>query len=70
MMYRLSALADLQVSHLSGGNMSLCRHSRFGGDERQRSLLANEYFRPSRPIKVPSRMTDTTPVILVGIRNP
>ena len=41
------AIADLQVSPLSGGNDSLCRHSQFGGGDRQFSLVANAYFGPA-----------------------
>ncbi|MGF6810761.1 hypothetical protein OKW30_005953 [Paraburkholderia sp. Clong3] len=47
-----SAIPDVQVSHLSGSNESLCRHSHFGGGERQLPLQPNAYLRPATDLRI------------------
>ncbi len=42
----LSAIPDIQVSHLSGSYESLCRRSHFGGGQRLLPLQPNAYLRP------------------------
>jgi hypothetical protein len=45
--HRSATPDNIQVSHPSGGNESLCRRSHFGYGERQCSLQANAYSRPT-----------------------